>query len=123
MPREISVLVFPLARAVPQLQIVTNDLEGFRRLVSGHLQALRLGGRVSLYCNEDADRLGLAPNRIVPGLNLIRGQFFLAAGFGGESVSLTEEEAIEWTRTGLRWAVAGLDFAETEIRDGGRFGA
>jgi hypothetical protein len=77
--KAVNVLFFPVGE-VPQLrEVKCPELAELQALVGGQVQTVVLRPGLGLWCNEEGRLLGLAPNRVIPGLDLIHGPFFLAA--------------------------------------------
>jgi hypothetical protein len=86
----VNVLLFPVGE-VPRLHELPSpeQLADLQALVGGLVQHVPLRERLGLWCNEEGRLLDLPPNRVVPGVDLIHGPFFLAAEDGdGEFVSI-----------------------------------
>lgn len=86
-----------LSNRDPEVHSIFNTLPYFQSIVGGYLEAVRLDGRTSLYCNEDAVRLKLPVNCALAD-RVIRGNFFLVGYDGtGEECSLTPEQVKTWS--------------------------
>lgn len=89
-PDEITVIHYVVG-ADPAAVKVLGRLEEFQRLVGGYIELLSLGNDIYLVCNEDGDREGLRPNRIVNG-HAIVGNCFVTAVTNSFHRSLTDDE-------------------------------
>lgn len=69
---------------------IGDDLEAFQSFVGGYIEAVGLGGNISIICNEDGMSLKLPNN----GCGILGPYFFLKASEDGESVSLSDQEVL-----------------------------
>jgi hypothetical protein len=99
----IKVLVFQVD-SPPEIKMIRSDVSHFQKIVGGYIEGRRLSSRIWLFCNENGYRDDLPPNRNVPGVGWVVGDFFLSAGdVEGESVSMTEHEVVEWLVRSSLW--------------------
>jgi hypothetical protein len=94
--------------ADPVVEQIAPTVEGMQEIVGGYFELVRLvlaGVHVDLWCNEDARRQGLPLNRRVPGVDDIRGTFFVTVHAGEDVVGLPPALAAQllpviagWTR-------------------------
>jgi hypothetical protein len=87
--KPVNVLLFPVGE-VPRLhEVPSSELVGLQALVGGLVQHVPLREGLGLWRNEKGRLLDLSPNRVIPGVDLIHGPFFLAAeDASGELVSI-----------------------------------
>jgi len=74
----------------PEVRIIPPTLKAWQAIVGGFVEELFVGGRFSLFCNEDGISLQLPLNRVVDGIPVL-GPFFVAKdGRRGEIIGLDE---------------------------------
>lgn len=78
---------------LPYEQTIDGELESMQAIVGGYIEAVQLGNRITLVCNEEGKLNNLTPNRMVGG-DIIVGTFFLTKTdySNGEFINLSDEE-------------------------------
>lgn len=99
--QEINVQVLLYRRGEePELRWVKNSLEAFQELVGGNIEGHPVTDdpNLQLICYEYG-HFEREPNRLVRGLDLVHGDFFVTrVDEEGEGVSLTEEDVARCRR-------------------------
>lgn len=98
--RNTRVVLFPENGDRPRVVALDpDDLDAAQALVDGNLEMLRLKDGLALFCNEDAIRLEMDPNRVIPPAlsgwfdlwrSTIRGPFYI--GTQDDGVDLTDAQ-------------------------------
>lgn len=81
--------------ALPERRTIPNRLSEFQRLVGGWIELFGLRDGVYIVCNEEGRKEALRPNRVIPGGDIMMGNFFVTAVANSFHRSLTEEEITE----------------------------
>ena len=77
MSKKIRILLVKPNEA-PQLTSVENDIFSLQELVGGSIECIELSDdNVVLVCNEEGKFDGSTPNRLLEGVDLIYGTFFI----------------------------------------------
>jgi len=98
MSRKIKVLVVPVGKA-PEVREIEATLEDMQEIVGGYIEAHPLEGYVDLICNEEGWLRHLPVNRLVPSVDKICGDFFVARrDKDGDNVSLTDADIAKYSQ-------------------------
>jgi hypothetical protein len=95
--KTVRVLIYPVDES-PRSEMVEPELTTLQSLVSGYIEVVGLkrlpdGGSIDLVCNEEGRLIPLPPNRYVPGVDFIRGQFLIVRHDAeGELASLSKRD-------------------------------
>jgi Domain of unknown function (DUF3846) len=79
----------------PVVDSIGSNLESMQAFVGGYIEAVTLPPpfrHISLICHEEGKLIPLPPNRIVPGVDLVHGDFFLCGTKGEDFASLSIQD-------------------------------
>jgi len=99
--KRVRVLIYPVGEN-PREERIASDLQTLQGLVGGYIEIVTLertpdGGSLGLVCNEEGWLIPLPPNRRVPGVDLIAGQFLIVRHDAeGELMSLSGSDIARW---------------------------
>ena len=86
----------------PRIEEIDGSLESMQRLVGGYIEEFSLTDDLSVVCNEEGKLMGMSANRMVykygRRMELLVGNFFIAACGGEDFRGLTDDEIEEIKR-------------------------
>jgi len=92
--RTVNVVVYRVGEE-PFVETIEDTLDAQQEIVGGYIEGVGLGNSLLLICNEEGKLKGLPPNRLVPGRDLIVGNFFVTrTNSEGESDNITEADLL-----------------------------
>lgn len=81
------------SKKAPYVKEIEGTLQDQQAIVGGYIRPVGLGDSIYLICNEEGVREGLEPNRMIRGLGMITGTFFVTkSNRQGDFVSLSDQE-------------------------------
>ena len=78
---------------VPYVKEIEDTLEAKQAIVGGYIETIRLPQDFYIIVNEEGKMKGLEPNRMIRGLDMLVGTFFITKSYNRDFATLTDADA------------------------------